>query len=128
MGTKIRCLKCGGELESKFRHDFKKCSCDNETFVDGGNDYFRYGCINIDLIEYYDSVLNIWRKFKYQKKEIISEKKKDEPQLDLETKVKNLIEKYENFRKISDLNSEKIEEKILETLEYVCGDLKNLLN
>jgi len=48
---KVRCLKCSEILESKFRHDFQQCSCENETFVDGGNDYLRYGGMNMNLIE-----------------------------------------------------------------------------
>lgn len=40
--TKIKCLKCGDIIESKFRHDFRWCSCKN-IFIDGGNDYLRYG-------------------------------------------------------------------------------------
>jgi len=39
--ARIKCLKCGKILESKFRHDFQECECGN--FVDGGNDYCRIG-------------------------------------------------------------------------------------
>lgn len=39
---KIKCLKCGDVIESMHRHDFKRCSCGN-IFVDGGEDYFRFG-------------------------------------------------------------------------------------
>lgn len=38
----IRCLKCGEEIESTHRHDFKYCRCRN-VFVDGGKDYLRRG-------------------------------------------------------------------------------------
>ena len=51
MGTKIKCLQRGKVLESKFRHDFQKCGCENETFVDGGDDYCRFGGMDIGLIE-----------------------------------------------------------------------------
>jgi hypothetical protein len=51
MGYKIRCLNCKEVLESKHRHDFKKCSCENHAFVDGGKDYCRIGAMNLDLIE-----------------------------------------------------------------------------
>ncbi len=30
-------------LESKSVHDFVKCSCPNPLFLDGGNEYCRYG-------------------------------------------------------------------------------------
>lgn len=48
---KIKCLQCGTILESKSVHDFQACTCPNEAFVDGGNDYLRYGCKNPDKIK-----------------------------------------------------------------------------
>lgn len=39
---KIKCLKCGEIIESTYKHHFKECSCGN-VFVDGGNDYLRFG-------------------------------------------------------------------------------------
>lgn len=39
----VQCLMCGVILTSKSRHDFQQCKCDNQTFVDGGDDYCRYG-------------------------------------------------------------------------------------
>lgn len=42
MSVKIRCLKCKDIIESKHVHDFKFCSCEN-IFIDGGNEYVRYG-------------------------------------------------------------------------------------
>ena len=50
--SKIKCLQCGKILESKFRHDFQQCSCPNQTFVDGGSDYCRYGGIDPTKIEF----------------------------------------------------------------------------
>ena len=35
-----KCLECGDEIESTFRHDFVSCSCGN-LCVDGGHDYNR---------------------------------------------------------------------------------------
>lgn len=35
-----KCLRCGDEIESKHRHDFKRCSCGNIS-VDGGKDYLK---------------------------------------------------------------------------------------
>ena len=40
---KVKCLECGVVLDSIFRHDYKTCECPNETMVDGGDDYLRYG-------------------------------------------------------------------------------------
>lgn len=48
---KVQCLSCGKILESKHRHDFRKCSCENETFVDGGDDYMRIGGKDLAKIE-----------------------------------------------------------------------------
>ena len=42
MSNKLKCLKCGNEIQSLYRHDFKWCSCGN-LFIDGGNDYCRCG-------------------------------------------------------------------------------------
>ena len=30
----VKCLSCNTVLESKYRHDFQCCRCDNQTFVD----------------------------------------------------------------------------------------------
>ncbi len=47
---KVKCMECGQILESKYRHDFVKCDCPNETYVDGGNDYIRVGGADLDKI------------------------------------------------------------------------------
>ena len=47
----IKCLQCNTVLESKYRHDFQCCGCENQTFVDGGYDYSRVGGKDFDLIE-----------------------------------------------------------------------------
>lgn len=49
--NKIKCLECDTELESKFRHDFQSCKCNNRAFVDGGNDYSRIGAMDLSMIE-----------------------------------------------------------------------------
>lgn len=52
--NKIRCNKCGGEIESVHRHDFKFCKC-GAVAVDGGKDYLRRcGALDgfTDLSEY----------------------------------------------------------------------------
>lgn len=40
--SKAKCLKCNDIIESKHRHDFVRCSCD-EIFLDGGDEYIRAG-------------------------------------------------------------------------------------
>ena len=59
--NKIRCNKCGDEIESTHRHDFKFCKC-GAVAVDGGKDYFRR-CGDLkgytDLSEYEEYELDI---------------------------------------------------------------------
>ena len=38
--SKAQCLDCQDIIESKYRHDFVRCSCGN-SFLDGGDDYLR---------------------------------------------------------------------------------------
>ena len=38
--NRIKCLKCGDIIESKYRHDYKTCFC-GACAVDGGRDYLR---------------------------------------------------------------------------------------
>ncbi len=38
---KVQCLNCEEILKSKSVHDFVECGCENETFVDGGDEYCR---------------------------------------------------------------------------------------
>ena len=47
----IKCLQCNTVLESKHRHYFQCCGCENQSFVDGGYDYSRVGGKDFDLIE-----------------------------------------------------------------------------
>ncbi len=44
--NKIRCNKCGDEIESTYRHDFVTCKC-GACSVDGGKDYLRR-CGNLE--------------------------------------------------------------------------------
>lgn len=40
----ILCDECGNILVSRGRWDFRRCGCNNDSFVDGGqNDYIRIG-------------------------------------------------------------------------------------
>ncbi len=47
----IMCLQCGEKLVSVHRHDFVMCHCKNKTFVDGGDDYHRYGGVDMGKVE-----------------------------------------------------------------------------
>ena len=49
--NRVRCRECGEVLTSYHRHDYKTCSCTNETMVDGGNEYQRYGGLNLELVD-----------------------------------------------------------------------------
>lgn len=47
----LKCLQCQTVLESRHVHDFVRCACPNQTFLDGGNKYFRYGGVDMDKIQ-----------------------------------------------------------------------------
>ncbi len=49
----VICLACGETLISRYRHDYKTCSCENETMVDGGLDYQRLGGKDLNLVQSY---------------------------------------------------------------------------
>lgn len=49
--NRVKCLQCGRILTSKHTHDFQQCKCSNKTFTDGGDDYQRFGGVDIKLIE-----------------------------------------------------------------------------
>lgn len=49
--NRVQCKECGEVLTSYHRHDYKTCGCENETMVDGGNDYQRYGGTDFDLVD-----------------------------------------------------------------------------
>lgn len=47
----IKCLVCNTILESKYRHNYVKCHCPNETACDGGLEYQRTLAVDLSLIE-----------------------------------------------------------------------------
>ena len=49
--NRVQCKNCGEVLTSYNRHDYKTCGCENETMVDGGNDYQRCGGKDLDLVD-----------------------------------------------------------------------------
>lgn len=42
MGLTLKCPNCHTAIQSRSVHDFRQCKC-GDLFVDGGNDYLRYG-------------------------------------------------------------------------------------
>ena len=52
--NKIKCVECGEELISKYRHDFVECSCPNKAFTDGGDVYQRVGAMDLEKILIWD--------------------------------------------------------------------------
>ena len=47
----VKCLECNKVLVSRHRHDYVTCGCPNDAMVDGGNEYERYGAMDMDKIE-----------------------------------------------------------------------------
>ena len=47
----VKCLVCNTVLESKYRHNYVKCHCPNETACDGGLEYQRTLAVDLSLIE-----------------------------------------------------------------------------
>jgi len=45
----IKCNKCGDVIQSTHVHDYVECSC-QDTVVDGGNEYFRYGGNDVETL------------------------------------------------------------------------------
>ena len=63
----IKCLECNKTIVSYSRHDYNTCGCPNDAMVDGGNEYERYGAMDMDKIEtkyiYADDDFDIVRKY-----------------------------------------------------------------
>ena len=55
----VLCRGCLEALESKHRHDFVQCGCENRTFADGGADCQRYGGKDMSLVEVIESPLRV---------------------------------------------------------------------
>ena len=47
----VRCLACGKVLVSHHVHDCRVCGCAQQTMVDGGPTYLRYGGVDISFVE-----------------------------------------------------------------------------
>ena len=50
----VQCPKCDKRLFSWSVHDYKTCGCPNETMVDGGRDYLRYGGMELPEMVIHD--------------------------------------------------------------------------
>jgi len=51
--NKVKCLVCNIVLESLHRHDYKTCDCPQETMVDGGHDYHKWGGKDLDKVAHW---------------------------------------------------------------------------
>ena len=49
----VKCLECNEVLVSRHRHDYVTCGCPNDAMADGGNEYGRYGAMDMNKIETY---------------------------------------------------------------------------
>lgn len=45
----VKCNKCQEVIQSTHVHDYVECMC-QETMVDGGNEYFRYGGNDVETL------------------------------------------------------------------------------
>jgi len=71
MRKKIRvstviCPGCKAEIYSRARHDFHTCGCPEQTFIDGGFDYTRYGGKSYGQIQHKTRYLPITRQKLYE--------------------------------------------------------------
>lgn len=65
--TYVKCLNCDEVLISHHNHDFNICTCLNQTMIDGGYSYTRYGGVDMNLVEpniiYTNSPFEVIREF-----------------------------------------------------------------
>lgn len=47
--SKAQCKLCNDIIESKHQHDFVECKC-GEIFLDGGDEYLRFGAKDINNV------------------------------------------------------------------------------
>lgn len=92
----IKCLVCNTVLESKHRHNFVECGCENQTFVDGGLSYTRLGAINLDLVEDLCEYVEMTRGER--------NKQLEQQKLDEQLKLQERINKGEMINVGSDIN------------------------
>lgn len=60
------CLNCNTVLYSVHRHHFHKCGCENDTFIDGGKEYYapRVGAMDLSRVQlgYYNVLTKKFRR------------------------------------------------------------------
>jgi len=76
--SKIKCLNCDMILESIHTYDFRSCDCENRTYIDGGNDYMRFGCMDITKVLFWDEEANKFFPYTTVVKEKVIEEQKEE--------------------------------------------------
>lgn len=54
----VVCPDCKKRMFSFSRHDYRTCGCPNDTMVDGGFDYLRYGGVKMPDTIIYDEELD----------------------------------------------------------------------
>lgn len=106
MGKKLKCVICNDIIESKYRHDYAECKC-GKIFVDGGDDYLRFGGdLNNILFDYN----NKW--IKYNEFVDIDNYTDD---------LEELVEKNDNFIENSKERLKQAKKEILDILKkYDC--------
>jgi hypothetical protein len=62
--SKGQCTSCGDVVESKHRHDFVRCKC-GKSFLDGGDEYSRYGGYIVPITESYEEPMTAEEFFAY---------------------------------------------------------------
>lgn len=95
MRNRAKCKKCEDVIESKFKNDFVKCSCD-EIWIDGGQEYYRAGAND------YSNFLRIDEDDKEVPVRFIDDPTKEEPPvvMDMNNPMRaldDLIQRYENL-------------------------------
>ena len=75
--SKIKCLCCDSILESVHTHDFHSCDCENRTYIDGGNDYMKFGCMAITKVLFWDEETKEFVPFNTTSEEVIVEEQKE---------------------------------------------------
>ena len=75
--SKIKCLNCDMILESIHTYDFHSCDCENRTYIDGGNDYMRFGCMDITKVLFWNEEKKEFVPFNTTSEEDIVEEQKE---------------------------------------------------
>ena len=47
----VTCLDCGETLVSNYTHDYKTCNCSQQTMVDGGLSYAKFGGKDLNRVQ-----------------------------------------------------------------------------